>query len=108
MEAGAASIDLVLKEACNAILMSLRRGLIDEGRFRNAVKAVMLLAGANIKMLPQRELIEDAVNIAHREGVTVYDSLYLALAKRMEAPLLSVDARQVHAARSLGLRSIRV
>jgi predicted nucleic acid-binding protein len=42
-----------------------------------------------------RELLADAVALARARGLTVYDALFVVLAARRGAELISADARQV-------------
>jgi len=106
LKEGVASVELVLKEACNAILVSRRRGIIGEKQFGRSLDAAILLAEQNIEMFPQGDLIREAMDIAGRGGLTAYDSIYLALAKRLDAPLLSVDSQQFREAKKIGLRVV--
>lgn len=106
LERGIASIDLVVKESCNVVLLAHRRGLINVEQSRKALKVVLMLADTNVKMYQQKELMGDAFRIASENGVTIYDALYLALAKRLGATLLSRDAQQIEVAKRVGVKTV--
>jgi predicted nucleic acid-binding protein len=48
----------------------------------------------------------EAVELARRHGLTVYDALYLQLAMDIEAPLVTVDQALARAARAEGVEVI--
>ena len=99
-------MELLVNEACNAAVVAVRRGTIRKRAFDKAVEAALRLAAANVRMYPQKELMLDAVAVASQSGITVYDALYLVLARELRLPLLSLDVGQADAARRLGLRAI--
>jgi predicted nucleic acid-binding protein len=85
-----------LGEAVNAIWAATRRGDLteDEARERAAT-----LAEAPIAAVPLGQLAPAAMTIALRLAITIYDSLYLALAERQDATLVTDDRRLLQAAR---------
>ena len=97
------SIDLVAKEVANAIIVALKRGRIDARSAERAFKALLIMLNTIIELYPQRELLEDAFSIATSMGLTIYDSLYIALAKRMQALLLTKDRKQYEAAKTMNI-----
>lgn len=99
-----ASVDLVVKETCNAALTALRRGAIKKYAFERVIQGAIRLSTTNVKMFPQADLIQGAINIAYDHRLTVYDSMYLSLAQKLKAPLLSLDAGQSEVARKMKLR----
>ena len=104
---GVASIELLVKETCNAALTAMRRGTIKKVTFEKVIEATRRLSSTNVKMFPQADLIGTAVKIAFDNRLTVYDSLYLALAQRLKAPLLSLDAVQGEVGRKMGIRVVK-
>jgi predicted nucleic acid-binding protein len=44
--------------------------------------------------------------MAADHGLTTYDSVYLALAKKLDGSLASRDRKQVEAARTLGIETV--
>jgi len=60
----------------------------------DVVKAVNSLIEADIDIvLPTVELLEVAVNIAKRYDVTVYDAIYIALAKLISGVYITADKK---------------
>jgi predicted nucleic acid-binding protein len=101
---GVVSIDLIRVESANAILVSKRRGITKETVARAALSSMLELTTNNIKMMPQDdELISDAFEMGKDTTMAIYDLLYLSLARKMSAPLLSKDESQIRAARRLGI-----
>ncbi len=101
---GVQSLPLLIKESCNAVLEALRQRRISREESEKILKAILVLSETNIKMLPQENLIADAFKIASENNLTIYDSLYIALAKNPESSLLSMDKRQVAIAEKLGVK----
>jgi len=63
--------------------------------------AVGKLFGVQIRLDPPApESLSQAVEVAYRTGLTVYDAAYLALAERLDCTLYSADERQIAAAPS--------
>ena len=63
--------------------------------------AVSKLFGVQIRLDPPTpESLSQAVDVAYRTGLTVYDASYLALAERLDSTLYSADERQIAAAPS--------
>lgn len=103
---GVISVDLIRVESANAILISKRRGVTKDNRAKLALSSMLELSRNNITLIPQDdELISSAFEMSESTTLAIYDSLYLSLAKRMSASLLSKDEGQVKAARSLGIET---
>ena len=73
--------------------------MVDEERFKRAVAAARLLSQSNIMMHPQSDLLDAALDLAAAHGISVYDAVYLALAKSLGLPLFTLDKRQASAAK---------
>jgi predicted nucleic acid-binding protein len=86
-------------EVRNSVLMGLRRKRI------NSADALEFLE--SIKALPIRladPVSYDAIfDLAHRNGLTVYDAAYLELAIRQNLPLASLDRALCQAASNSGV-----
>jgi predicted nucleic acid-binding protein len=103
---GVISVDLIRVESANAILISKRRGVTKDNVAKLALSSVLELSRNNITLIPQDdEMISKAFEMSESTTLAIYDSLYLSLAKRMSASLLSKDEGQVNAARSLGIKT---
>ncbi len=103
-----ASVDHVVKEVANTIWKYFRRGLIGEDDARTRLKALMKLTEKNIVLHNELTVIEEAFNIALRQRITVYDSLYIALAKNLNLPLLTLDNTLAQAAKAEGVKVINI
>lgn len=86
--------ELIYAEVANVIWKRTRRGEISSDEAEALFDDVMDLP---IETVPLDELSPVALQLAVRSGQTVYDCLYLALAVRMKAALLSGDKRLVSA-----------
>ncbi|HEY5260718.1 MAG TPA: type II toxin-antitoxin system VapC family toxin [Solirubrobacteraceae bacterium] len=92
--AGAALIapDVINPEALQSLRNLERGGKISQDR---AAKAVMRLTESTITRVPTTGLIVDAWPM--RTNLSSYDACYVALAKRLGCPLLTIDARMMRA-----------
>ncbi|MEM2490766.1 MAG: type II toxin-antitoxin system VapC family toxin [Candidatus Bathyarchaeia archaeon] len=102
------SVNQVAKEVGNAIWKAYARGFITKedalGRFSDLIKLTKLV----VRLFDEMDLIEDAIGIAIDESITLYDSLYVALALREGAELLTLDRDQARAARNRGIKVIEI
>ncbi|MGC9050900.1 type II toxin-antitoxin system VapC family toxin [Pyrobaculum sp.] len=87
------SLDLAAYEVLNVVWKHARRGLISrEAALEIAGEVLQLFK--TLEVYSYREVLPDALEIALEKGVTVYDSAYVALAKKLGATLLTLD-RQI-------------
>ena len=80
--------DFVFVECANVLWKYIRRNNLS---IANATSALRELRGLNIPLVPQRELLEDALLFAANTGVTVYDAMFCVLAQREDAELITAD-----------------
>ncbi|MEM3607030.1 MAG: type II toxin-antitoxin system VapC family toxin, partial [Candidatus Bathyarchaeia archaeon] len=66
------------------------------------------LFSENIMKIHEDELIEKALEISVNHGITIYDSLYLALAINKGANLCSLDEKQIKIAKKLNIPVIPI
>ena len=59
----------------------------------DVIAALNNLRGINIRLVPQEDLLEDALRLALGVDITVYDALYCALAQRENAEIITEDRR---------------
>ena len=105
---GTISIDLASKEAINAVWKQRNRSqIIDEEAFI-MIESLRCLIGKVVKMEDESNYLEDAISITFKQNVTIYDALYIALAKKKELILLTSDRRQAKAAEREGVKVIKL
>lgn len=81
--------DLIIAEMGNVLWKKVRQ---DELIIKDARQVSDILSNyCPIKLIPSSELMPAALEIALTASLTVYDSLYLALAVSVEAPLVTAD-----------------
>ena len=103
---GVVSTDLVVKEVGNALWKKIIRG---EMTLKIAQEILSDLAkGTAIKLLDQKEHLAKALEIAVRNKITIYDALFIALAKNLNTELITSDTRQAKAAKKEGVETIIV
>ena len=61
--------------------------------FEDVMVALNDLQGINIGLVPQEDLLEDALRLALNVETTVYDALYCVLAQRENAEIITEDRR---------------
>jgi predicted nucleic acid-binding protein len=98
---GVESPALLVMEASNAVLEASKR--IGREDADKAVGVLLNLLESNIRLHDEEDLVHSAFQIAADHGLTTYDSVYLALAKKLRGSLASRDKKQVEVARVLGL-----
>ena len=94
--------DLLLVEVANALW---RKTTAREISAREADGAFDLVRRSGIDLRPAGPLLPRAMDLARRLGHPVYDCVYLALAEREEATLVTVDQRLL---RRLSARKLEI
>jgi predicted nucleic acid-binding protein len=104
LERGALSVDLIVMEVSNAIW---RRTFIlkVEGVELASRRYQLLIRITRELLVLENELsyLDEAFRIAVENGLTVYDSLYIAQSHKRKVALLTSDRGQAEVARKLGL-----
>jgi len=106
LKAGTISVDLVIKETVNAIWKRVMReeiSLEDAKRMFEAIKEILNKA---VIIENEMDYIDEAFEISIKRNVTVYDSLYIALAKKKKLELLTADEIQAQVASLEEVRAI--
>jgi predicted nucleic acid-binding protein len=94
--------DLLLVEVANALW---RKAAAREISFREADAAFDLVRRSGIDLHPSGPLLPRAMEVARRLGHPVYDCVYIALAEREDAALVTADQRLL---RRLSMRRLDV
>jgi predicted nucleic acid-binding protein len=89
---------LLLLEVANAFWRSVRAGFM---KAEEACEGLSLVPARFAKLCPASELAGEAMHLAIQLRHPVYDCMYLALALREGAPLVTADKRLATAAKSL-------
>jgi len=97
------SIDHVTKEVANAIWKACIGGIIGAEQARRLYRIMRSMIGVNVVLEPQEKYLDMALEIALEHKVTIYDALYIALAKEGNMPLLTLDEKQAQVARKLNI-----
>ena len=100
------SVPLVIKEVANAIWKAKYRGVISSSSANKKFSALLSLAKINIVLHDQSELIEEAYKISLRNNITIYDSIYIALAKKLKAERITMDQNQYNIALKEGVKAL--
>jgi predicted nucleic acid-binding protein len=86
--------DLFWAEFANILWKAVRQGRVTA---TTAELAIETMKGRNFPAVPSLELLEEAFIIATTFRRSVYDGLYVALAVRLRAQLVTADERLAHA-----------
>jgi predicted nucleic acid-binding protein len=82
--------ELALAEAAQVLRKKQAAGALIPSEADEILTAVM---GLPIEFIRHDKLVTDAVTLARRHDVTVYDALFLALARKEHADLITADDR---------------
>jgi predicted nucleic acid-binding protein len=86
--------DLFWAECANILWKAVRQGRWPR---RAAEEAILALTSRSLPTTSSLDLLEEAFSIAATFDRTVYDSLYVALAVRLKAELVTADERLANA-----------
>ncbi|MEO1210551.1 MAG: type II toxin-antitoxin system VapC family toxin [Cyanobacteria bacterium J06638_20] len=87
--------DLLYIECANVLWKYVRANLYTASQIQADLADLKAL---RFQVVSSRELMEGAVQIGINLGITAYDGCYVALAQKVDAPLLTLDERLVKAA----------
>lgn len=82
--------DLFFIECANILWKKVRRG---EHSAKRALRNLEDLRAMELLTISTADLMERALQIACKRGVTAYDACYIALAERTDTPMLTADER---------------
>ncbi|MFZ8848623.1 MAG: type II toxin-antitoxin system VapC family toxin [Thermoproteota archaeon] len=106
LKAGTISVDLVIKETVNAIWKRVMRKEISLEEAESMFEAMKEILNKAVIIENEMDYIDEAFEISIRRNVTVYDSLYIALAKKKKLELLTADEIQAQVASLEEVRAI--
>jgi predicted nucleic acid-binding protein len=95
-----AAPDLLAPECANVLWKKVARG---ELQTDEAEAIALALEGADIALHSTRPHLASATTIACALGRAAYDCFYLALAEKLQQPLITADMRLVNAVRAQGV-----
>ena len=104
LEEGCVTLGLAIEEVVNALWKRIVMGHLDEGYAKEVMRS--FLESGIVKVEGQGQLLEEALSVAVRRKMTVYDSMFIALAKKRGLPLLTSDKEQAKAAEEEGVKTI--
>ncbi len=90
--------EFILIEIAN-LLRYAKNATLDDAR--NAVRSLEILLSLEV----DRKLLEGAIELAFKEGITVYDSLYVALARSLGTMLVTYDGELLSKFDGLAIRA---
>jgi len=103
---GCITLDLALKELGNALW---KRIVVGEVRVEDVLDIMqMFIEGKIVKFVSQGDLFPDALRLSVSMNITVYDALYIILAKRLKTYLITSNKKQAEVADRYNVRSILV
>jgi len=101
---GVVSLDMAVKEVANALW---RKTLQGEMGYEIALKIIRDLAvNKVIPLETEDKYVEKAIEIGVKSKITVYDALFIALAKELSLELITSDKKQAEAAIGNGVKTI--
>jgi predicted nucleic acid-binding protein len=92
--------ELLVAEAANVIVRKRKLGELSENE---SMELLSDMLSVPIRLFPHKPILSRAFEIAWKFKLTVYDSLYLALAEENAAALYTADERLVKVARRMNL-----
>ena len=104
--AGCITVDLALKELANALLKRIMRKELDVGL---AVKLMnTILTRRIVRVYPQESLLVEALKLSTNTSLSIYDVIYIVLARELKTELITSDVEQAKKAEGLGVFPILV
>lgn len=106
LKAGTLSVDLVVKEVANAVWKRSREGAVSPEESKIMLKALKEVLEKAVKVEGELAYLDGAVEITFNRGITIYDSLYIAMAKEKGLKLLTADRTQASVATAENVATI--
>lgn len=87
------TVDLAMAEVANVAWKRVTIFHENEEIITGALKKSIEFINTVCKVIPTEELIERSFQIALKEKITLYDSLFLAASEKEKTPLLTLDKK---------------
>jgi predicted nucleic acid-binding protein len=87
-----------VKEVANAVWKRFRQGAVSREEAKSMLNALKEIQERAIKIEEELTYLDGAAEIAFDRDITIYDSLYIALAKEKGLKLLTADETQASVA----------
>ena len=94
--------EYILVESANVLWKHLQRHNVGP---EEAVTSFRALRDLGMRLVPNGDLLEDALILAADNGITVYDALFCALAVRENVPLITSDNALVRRLTGTGVQA---
>ncbi|MEM4229894.1 MAG: type II toxin-antitoxin system VapC family toxin [Thermoproteota archaeon] len=100
------SVDHAVKEFYNAVWKAVNTKRISGEDATHVLALFKEYVKRNMQLKREEEYTDKALEIALENGITIYDAIYIALALQEKSPLLTLDDKQRHASKKLGITTI--
>lgn len=101
------SLDYAVKEFYNAVwkAVSIKKKISSEEALR-CISLFKKYLDKNMQLIREEEYLDRALEIAFKEGITVYDALYISLAIHQNKPILTLNKKQREVSRKYGVAAL--
>lgn len=100
------TVDLARAEVANVAWKRVNLFDQDQEVITQALKMSMDFIETSCEVIPTRELVEDSFQIALKENISFYDSLFLAASQLENVPLLTLDKKLKKASKMVEIITI--
>ena len=106
LKAGTLSVDHIVKEVANVVWRRFRDDAISLNESKTMLAALKEILEKAVKIEGELRYLDGAANIAFSRGITIYDSLYISMARNKELQLLTADETQASVAAAENVATI--
>lgn len=96
---GCVTLDLAIKETANALMKKTLKNEVDI----KTAKQIIAHLSKIVKIMPQEEQFEKALETSTKHKITIYDALFIALAVNTNQPLITSDRKQAETSERCGV-----
>jgi predicted nucleic acid-binding protein len=96
---GCVTLDLAITETANALIKKTLKNEVDIKTAKQIIAHLYKI----VKIMPQTEQFEKALEIATKHKITIYDALFIALAVNTNQPLITSDRKQAETSGRCGV-----